>query len=104
MGIDLLWRGSDGSLRDAAYDVGSTVSKIINGLRDSSKTSLLLTTIDPYGDTRFMTGQAPRLLREFQLIRDETANAEQRIAIGRIISILRASEGASDEWLEFIGD
>ena len=105
MGIDLLWRGSDGSVRDAAADRSSTLSAIIGELRDDrSTTFVLLTTIDPYGDTRFMAAQAAQLMREFQRLRDASPDVERRIALARILSILGAAEGASDEWLEFIGD
>jgi hypothetical protein len=105
VGIDLLWRANDGTLRDAAYDESSTFSDIVSTVReDLSKRHLLVSAIDPYGDTRFVTGQAPQLLREFELIRRDTPDADRRISIGRVISILRAAEGTSDEWLEFSGD
>ena len=105
MGLDLLWRANDGTVRDAAYDESSTISDVINRLReDLSKRHLLVSTIDPNGDTRFMTGQAPQLLRELEQIRQDTPDPDRRISIGRVISILRAVEGTSDEWLEFLGD
>lgn len=105
MGIDLLWRGNDGALRDATYDNSSAISDLINDLRqDRRYRHLLLSSIDPYGDTCFMSVQAPQLLREFQVIRDDCASLDLRIAIGRLISILRAAETATDDWLEFKGD
>jgi hypothetical protein len=65
---------------------------------------LLLKSIDPYSDTRFSTCQATRLLREFESWRGATENTDCRIVLGRVMSVLRAAEGASGEWLEFRGD
>jgi hypothetical protein len=105
MGIDLLWRNTAGELLDAAYDGSSSVSDAVNRLRgDRSRRQLLASSIDPYGNTRFSSGQAPQLLREFVLLREESPSPEERIALGRVISILRAAEGTTDEWLEFAGD
>jgi hypothetical protein len=105
MGIDLIWRDSAGVQRDAAHDLPSLISSTIDRVRqDRSNRNLLVSTIDPYGNTRFSTGQAPQLLREFELLRQQSANIEERIALGRVISILRASEGVGEDWLEFAGD
>ena len=105
MGIDLLWRDAAGDLRDAAYDQSSVVSDVVSRLReDRSKRDFLASTIDPYRDTRFVSGQAAQLLREFEMLRQQSASPEERIGLGRVISILRAAEGATDEWLEFVGD
>lgn len=105
MGIDLFWRNAAGELRDVAYDESSAVSDAVNRLReDSSQRDLLVSTIDPYRDTRFTSGQARQLLREFELLRQQSPNPEQRIGLGRIISILRAADGSTGEWLEFVGD
>lgn len=105
MGIDLIWRDGAEVQRDAATDQSSLISVAIDRLRqDRSNGDLLVSTIDPYGDTRFSTGQAARLLREFELLRQQSVNVEERIALGRVISILRASEGAAGEWLDFVGD
>ncbi|MBV9071275.1 MAG: hypothetical protein JO231_21350 [Acidobacteria bacterium] len=105
MGIDLLWRGNDESVRDAAYDDSSLISDLINDLRQDRRSHhLLLSTIDPYGNTRFMSAQAGQLLRELHVIRQDSASPDLRVSIGRLISIIRAAEGAADEWLEFVGD
>lgn len=105
MGIDLVWRDAAGRTRDAAYDNSDVVAAIIDRLRqDRSMRDLLLVTIDPYGDTRFASGQSSRLLREFELVRQQSSDPEERIALGHVISILRAADGATDEWLDFLGD
>lgn len=104
MGIDLVWRDTAGNRRDLVPDRSSTLSAAIDRLRDARRHDLLITSIDPYGDVRFSTGQAPQLLREFAALRDESKNPAERIAIGQVISVLRAAEGIQDEWLEFCGD
>ena len=82
----------------STYDRTSLLSSTIDRVRqDRSNRSLLVSTIDPYGNTRFSTGQAPQLLREFELLRQQSPNIEERIALGRVISILRASEGVTQE-------
>jgi hypothetical protein len=105
MGIDLVWRDAAGAELDAAYDETAIVSDLIVRVReDRSRRNLLLTTIDPYGDTRFSSGQAPQLLREFNSLRNQSMDADERIALGRVVSILRAAEGTTDDWLQFVGD
>jgi hypothetical protein len=105
MGIDLVWRDRAGVQRDAAHDGESFLSSTIDRVRqDRLNRNLLLSTIDPYGNTRFSSAQAPQLLREFELLRQQSLNPEERIAIGRVISILRASEVSTNDWLEFVGD
>lgn len=105
MGIDLIWRDGAGVQQDVAYDQSSLVSETIDRLRqDRSNRNRLVCTIDPYRNTRFLTGQAPQLLREFELLRQQALNIEERIALGHVISILRASEGTTDDCLEFVGD
>jgi hypothetical protein len=105
VGIDLLWRATDGSLRDAAYDDSAAISEVITSVReDACKRHLLLSTIDPYGDTRFLSEQASRLVGELEALRRDVTRPGIRIAIGRLISIARAADGAVGEWLEFIGD
>lgn len=105
MGIDLLWRDGTGDLLDAAYDDGSVISDAVNRLRqEKSDRELLVSTIDPYGNTRFSSGQAPQLLSEFEMLRQQSTQPEERIGLGRVLSIVRAAEGASDEWLVFVGD
>jgi hypothetical protein len=105
VGIDILWRDSDGEQRDLVADVSSAISTAIQRVReDARRRHLLISSIDPYGDTRFSSGQAPQLLREFQALRSESSDPEERVAIGRVISVLRAVEGTVDEWLEFLGD
>lgn len=93
---DLIWRGAAGEIRDATYDESAVVSRIIDGVRgDRSKRDLLVASIDPYGNTRFSSGQAARLLREFEMLRTQSESADERIALGRVISILRAAEGTT---------
>jgi hypothetical protein len=105
MGIDLRWLDATGKQRDVVDDPSSVLSQAIDRLReDRRRQELLICGIDPYGDTRFSSGQAPQLLREFVDLRDTSSAPEERIAIGRVISVLRAIEGAEDEWLEFVGD
>jgi hypothetical protein len=105
MGIDLIWWDSSGAQVDATNDEASLVSATIDRVRgDRSRHTLLVSTIDPYNNTRFMTGQASRLLREFELLRQESPDVETRIALGHVISILRAAGGTTDDWLEFVGD
>jgi hypothetical protein len=105
MGIDLIWWDSAGVRVDATNDEAFLVSAAIGRVReDRSRDALLVSTIDPYGRTRFMTGQAPRLLREFEVLRQESADVDTRIALGHVIAILRAAAGTTDDWLEFDGD
>jgi hypothetical protein len=43
-------------------------------------------------------------MREFEALRSTSPSPEERVAIGRIPSILRAAQGTVDEWLDFVGD
>jgi hypothetical protein len=105
MGIDVVLRDSAGDPLDTACDAASVLSAVIERIRnDRSRRDLLASTIDPYGQVRFSTGQASRLLREFEMLRAETIDLEERIALGHVIAILRAAECTTDQWLEFDGD
>ncbi|MBV9494907.1 MAG: hypothetical protein JOZ54_11725 [Acidobacteria bacterium] len=99
MGIDLHWRSSDGTLLDAVYDEASLLSEVIQEADDG-----LLATIDPYRTTRFLAAQAGTLIEELERIREKAGNVERRIAIGRLLLVLRAAEGGVGDWLEFVGD
>lgn len=105
MGIDLVWQDRDGRQHDLVADGSSTITVAIQRVRDDARRRhLLISSIDPYGNTRFSSGQAPQLLREFEALRNASHDPEERVAIGRILSVLRAAEGTVDEWLEFAGD
>lgn len=105
MGIDLIWLDAAGARREEVGDPSSALSAAIDRVReDRQQRHLLIAGIDPYGDTRFSSGQAPQLLRELEALRNASADPEERIAIGRVLTVLRAVEGTVDEWLEFLGD
>lgn len=100
-----MWLDASGKQRDVVPDPSSVLSAAIERVREGPlRQQLLLASIDPYGDTRFSSGQAPQLLREFTDLRNASNAPEERIAIGHVVSVLRAAEGAQDEWLEFYGD
>jgi hypothetical protein len=105
MGIDLVWLDATGKQRDVVPDPSSVLSAAIERVREGPwRHQLLIGRIDPCGDTRFSSGQAPQLLREFADLRNASNDPGERIAIGHVVSVLRAAEGIQDEWLGFFGD
>jgi hypothetical protein len=64
----------------------------------------MTTSIDPYGTTRFAPPQVTTLLHELESLRGEASDPAVSMTIGRFLTIVRAAEGASGTWLEFLGD
>ena len=104
VGIDLVWRDADGNRREIVPDPSSVLSRAIQRVREVPGQLLLIASIDPYGNTRFSSGQAPQFLREFVALRSASNDIDERIAIGHVLSVIRAAEGVHDEWFDFVGD
>jgi hypothetical protein len=105
MGVDLIWRDSDGNELERLSDAPGWFARALNRVQNPPRANFpIMLTIDLYGDTTVIPPWTDSLAAELELVRAETAEPEVRIYLGRVLSLARAASYKSGSLLECHGD
>ena len=105
MGVDVVWRDSDGNELDRLSDAPGWFARALYRVQNPPRAHFpIMLTIDLYGDTTLIPPRTDSLAAELEVVRAETAEPEARIHLGRVLSLARAASYKSGSLLECRGD
>jgi hypothetical protein len=105
MGIDVVWRTSDGRQIATVPDRHGLLAGAMRKVQASVNLKFTaVSAIDLYGDGLVMPPQTETLANELALLRSETDDVETRIHLGRVISLARGVASVVGSYLECLGD
>jgi hypothetical protein len=104
MGVDITWRNARGEPLEQVGDSDGFLAAAIARAHQAPRDFPLLTTIDVYGDGLIMPPKTSAFRSELETIRDNTADVDARIQLGKLISLARSVDTAPGSYLEYMGD
>jgi len=105
MGVDVFWKDAAGLELDRVFDSPSWFTRALQRVQDPPREDFpIMLTIDLYGDTSVIPPRTDSLAIELARVRDETAEAEARIYLRRVLSLARAASSRPGSFLECRGD
>jgi hypothetical protein len=105
MGVDVVWKDAAGGQIDRASDAPGWFSRALNSVQNPPRKDFpIMLSIDLYGDSVVMPPRTDALADELDRIRNETAEPEARIHIGKVLTLARAASSQPGSFLECRGD
>jgi hypothetical protein len=105
MGVDVLWKNAAGVQIDHAEDAAGWFSRALDRIQNARRDDFpIMSSIDLYGDSMIMPPRTDALAAELERVRNETAEPEARVHIGRVLTLARAASSQRGSFLECRGD
>jgi hypothetical protein len=102
MGLDVELQDERGFRIDSIADPRNLLGRLLPAHDD--QVYVLLSTIDPYGDTVFKQLQMKRFLSEWESVLSKARSLDERQLLLRIESLATRCSGERHTYLKFIGD
>jgi hypothetical protein len=102
MGVDLIWRDSDGTELDRVSDAPGWFARAIDRVQNPPRTDFpVMRSIDLYGDTSVIPPRTDTLAEELRRSREETVEPEARIHLGKMLTVARAASSKKAAFSNF---
>jgi len=102
MGLDIELQDEWGGRIDSVTDPKNLLGRLLPANNDHAY--VLLSGIDPYGDTLFNCIQMERFISEWRNVVSKAENQEERELVSKIESLAHRCRNEVHVYLKFIGD